>query len=159
MNYIKLQQDIIKAAFNRDEKGKAFNGFYLKRELETVIGPDHSQAFVILNDQLYIDVEKVFKGKEVPTFENVLSNIENNKDYTLLKNDNTLEKRERNKKKIEVYRFENSKLNKKIYLNKKLMKYYDMDNLVIYGGDNMQPVRIYEGDLFVGVLAPVWIQD
>ena len=39
------------------------------------------------------------------------------------------------------------------------MKYYDMNNIVIYGGSNVQPVRIYEGDSFVGVLAPVWIQD
>jgi len=159
MNYIKLQQDLIKAAANRDEKGKAFNGFYLKREFETVIGPDHSQAFVIPNERLYIDPDKVFKGKEAPTFENVLSKIETDESYTLLKNDNVLERRERNKKKIELYRFENPSSNEKIYLDKKIMKYYDMDNLVIYGGSDVQPVRIYEGDLFVGVLAPVWIQD
>lgn len=159
MNYIKLQQDLIKAANNRDEKGKPFYGFYLKRESETVIGPDHSQAFIIPNEQLYIDLEKVFKGKEVPSFENVLSNIENDKDYALLKNANALERHVHNGKKIEVYRFENSKLNEKIYLNKKLMKYYDMDNIIIYGGNNIQPVRIYEGDSFVGVLAPVWVQN
>lgn len=159
MNYIKLQQDILKAAANRDEKGKAFNGFYLKRELETVIGPNRSQAFVIPNEQLYIDVEKVFKGKEVPTFENILSKIETDESYALLKNANALERHVHNKKKIDVYRFENMVLKKKIYLDKRLLKYYDMENLVVYGGNNKQPVRIYEGDLFVGVLAPVWIQD
>lgn len=159
MNYIKLQQDLIKAANSRDEKGKAFNGFYVKREFETIIGPNRSQAFVIPNDSVYIDVEKVFNGKEVPTFERVLSKIETDENYTFLKNENVLEQRVYNKKKIDVYRFENTKLNEKIYLNKKLMKYYDMDNLSIYGGNNKQPVRIYEGELFIGVLAPVWIQD
>ena len=159
MNYIKLQQDLIKAANNRDEKGKAFNGFYLKREHETIIGPNQSQVFVIPNEQLYIDVEKVFNGREVPTFENVLYKIETNENYTFLKNENVLEQRVYNKKKIDVYRFENIKLNEKIYLNKKLMKYYDMDNLVIYGGNNKQPVKIYEDDLFIGVLAPVWVQE
>ena len=159
MNYIKLQQDIIKSAFNRDEKGKAFNGFYVKREFETIIGPNQSQVFVIPNEQLYIDVEKVFNGREVPTFENVLYKIETNENYTFLKNENVLEQRVYNKKKIDVYRFENTKLNEKIYLNKKLMKYYDMDNLSIYGGNNKQPVKIYENGKFVGVLAPVWIQD
>ena len=159
MNYIKLQQDIIKSAFNRDEKGKAFNGFYVKREFETIIGPNQSQVFVIPNEQLYIDVEKVFNGREVPTFENVLYKIETNENYTFLKNENVLEQRVYNKKKIDVYRFENTKLNEKIYLNKKLMKYYDMDNLSIYGGNNKQPVKIYEKGKFVGVLAPVWIQD
>ena len=159
MNYIKLQQDLIKAAFNRDEKKKEFYGFYVKREFETIIGPNHSQAFVIPNEQLYIDVEKVFNGREVPTFERVLSKIETDENYTFLKNEGVLEHHVYNKKKIDVYRFENPVLNEKIYLDKKLMKYYDMDKLVIYGGNNKQPVKIYEGDLFIGVLAPVWIQD
>ena len=159
MNYIKLQQDLIKAANSRDEKHKAFNGFYVKREYETIIGPNQSQAFVIPNEQLYINIEKVFNGREVPTFENVLYKIETNENYTFLKNENVLEQRVYNKKKIDVYRFENTKLNEKIYLNKKLMKYYDMDNLSIYGGNNKQPVKIYENEKFIGVLAPVWIQD
>ena len=159
MNYIKLQQDLIKAANSRDEKGKAFNGFYVKREYETIIGPNQSQVFVIPNERLYIDVEKVFNGREVPTFENVLYKIETNENYTFLKNENVLEQRVYNKKKIDVYSFENQNLNEKIYLNKKFMKYYDMDNLSIYGGNNKQPVKIYENGKFVGVLAPVWIQD
>lgn len=159
MNYIKLQQDIIKAAFNRDEKQKAFNGFYLKREYETIIGPNQSQAFIIPNEVVYIDLNKVFNGREVPTFERVLSKIETDENYTHLKNEGVLERHAYNKKKIDVYRFENSNLNEKVYLDKKLMKYYNMDSLVIYGGNNKQPVRIYEGDLFVGVLAPVWIKD
>ena len=76
MNFIKLQQDLIKAANNRDKKGKMFNGFYVKREFETIIGPNQSQAFIVSNEQLYIDVEKVFSGREAPTFERVLSKIE-----------------------------------------------------------------------------------
>ena len=159
MNYIKLQQELIKAANNRDEKHKAFNGFYVKREFETIIGPNQSQVFVIPNEQLYIDVEKVFNGREVPTFENVLYKIETNENYTFLKNENVLEQRVYNKKKIDVYRFENQNLNEKIYLNKKLMKYYDMDNLSIYGGNNKQPVKIYENGKFIGVFDPLWIQD
>lgn len=158
MNYIKLQQDLVKAAANRDEKGKIFNGFYLKREYETIIGPSQSQAFIIPNDQLYIDIKKVFK-REVPTFENVLHKIETNENYTFLKNDNVLERHIYNKKKIEVYRFENPNLNEKIYLDKKLLKYYDMDNLVLYGGNNKQPVKVYESENFMGVIAPVWVKD
>ena len=159
MNYIKLQQDLIKTANNRDEKGKMFNGFYVKREFETIIGPNQSQVFILPNECLYIDVEKIFNSKEVPTFERVLSKIETDENYSLLKNEEILERHKYNKKNIDVYRFENSNLNEKIYLDKKLMKYYDTDKLVIYGGNNKQPVKIYEGDLFVGVLAPVWIQD
>lgn len=159
MNTLKLQNDLIKAANNRDKKGKAFNGFYLKRGFETIIGPNQSQAFIIPNEELYIDVKKVFNGREVPTFERVLSKIETDENYTHLKNEGVLERHAYNKKKIDVYRFENPVLKQKVYLDKKLMKYFDMDKLVIYGGNNKQPVRVYEDDLFIGVLAPVWIQD
>lgn len=159
MNYIKLQQDLIKVANSRDEKGKAFNGFYVKKEYETIIGPNRSQVFVIPNEQLYIDVEKVFNGREVPTFENVLYKIETNENYSVLKDTGIIEQRTICKKKTQLLVFENTNLNEKIYLDKKLLKYYDMDNLSIYGGNNKQPVKIYENGKFVGVLAPVWIQD
>lgn len=95
----------------------------------------------------------------MPSFENVLSKIETDKNYTFLKNDNVLEQHVYNKKKIEVYRFENPTSNEEIYLNKKLMKYYDMDSIVIYGGNNVQPVKIYENEKFVGILAPVWVKE
>ena len=159
MNYIKLQQDLIKAANNRDEKYKEFNGFYVKREYETIIGPNRSQAFVIPNEQLYINLEKVFNGKEVPTFENVLYKIQNNESYSVLKDTGIIEQRTICKKKTQLLVFENTNLNEKIYLDKKLLKYFDMDNLSIYGGNNKQPVKIYENGKFIGVLAPVWIQD
>ena len=159
MNYIKLQQDLIKAANNRDEKYKEFNGFYVKREYETIIGPNRSQVFVIPNEQLYLNLEKVFNGKEVPTFENVLYKIQNNESYSVLKDTGIIEQRTICKKKIQLLVYENTALNEKIYLDKKLLKYFDMDNLSIYGGNNKQPVKIYENGKFIGVLAPVWVQD
>lgn len=159
MNYIKLQQDLIKAANNRDEKDKTFNGFYLKREDETVIGPNHSQAFVIPNDNVYIDIEKVFKRQEAPAFDNVLYKIQTDESYSMLKDTGIIEQRTIGKKKIQLVVYENTTLNEKIYLDKKLMKYYDMDNLVIYGGNNKQPVKVYEDTEFVGVIAPVWVKD
>lgn len=159
MNYIKLQQDIIKAAANRDEKGKLFNGFYVKREYETIVGPNQSQAFIIPNEQLYINLEKVFNGREVPTFERVFSKIETDESYSVLKDTGVIEQRTICKKKTQLLVFENQVLKQKIYLDKKLMKYYDTDSLVIYGGNNKQPVKIYENGKFIGVLAPVWIQD
>ena len=159
MNTLKLQNDLIKAANNRDEKYKEFNGFYVKHEYETIIGPNRSQAFVIPNEQLYINLEKVFNGKEVPTFENVLYKIETDESYSVLKDTGIIEQRTIGKKKIQLLVFENTALNEKIYLDKKLFKYYDTKNLVLYGGNCKQPVRVYEDTEFVGVLAPVWIQD
>ena len=159
MDYIKLQNDLMKAAFNRDEKYKEFLGFYLKKECEIVCGLNRSQAFVIPNDSVYIDVDKIFKGREVPTFDNVLYKIQTDESYSMLKDTGVIEQRTVGKKKIQLLVYENTALNEKIYLDKKLFKYYDTKNLVLYGGNCKQPVRVYEDTEFIGVLAPVWIQD
>ena len=159
MDYIKLQNDLMKAAFNRDEKYKQFLGFYLKKEYEIVCGLNRSQAFIIPNDNVYIDIDKIFKGREVPTFDNVLYKIQTDESYSMLKNTGIIEQRTVGKKKIQLLVYENTIFNERIDLDKKLFKYYDTKNLVLYGGNNKQPVKIYEDDLFIGVLAPVWIQD
>ena len=159
MDYIKLQNDLMKSAFNRDEKYKQFLGFYLKKECEFVCGLNRSQAFIIPNDNMYIDIDKVFKGREVPTFDNVLYKIQTDESYSMLKNTDIIEQRTIGKKKIQLLVYENTTLNEKIYLDKKLFKYYNTKNLVLYGGNDKQPVRVYEDTEFVGVIAPVWVKD
>lgn len=159
MDYIKLQNDLMKAAFSRDEKYKQFLGFYLKKECEFVCGLNRSQAFVIPNDNVYIDIDKVFKGREVPTFDNVLYKISTDESYSMLKDTGVIEQRTIGKKKIQLLVYENTTLNEKIYLDKKLFKYYNTKNLVLYGGNDNQPVRVYEDTEFVGVIAPVWVKD
>lgn len=159
MNYIKLQQDLIKTAANRDEKYKQFLGFYLKKECEFVCGLNRSQAFIIPNNNVYIDIDKVFKGREVPAFDNVLYKIQTDKTYSMLKDTEVIEQRTIGKKKIQLLVYENIATNEKIYLDKKLFKYYNTKNLVLYGGNDKQPVRVYEDTEFVGVIAPVWVKD
>lgn len=159
MDYIKLQNDLMKAAFNRDKKNKIFTGFYLKKECEIVFGLNRSQAFIIPNDRVYIDIDKVFIGREVPSFENVLYQIRTNENYSLLKDTGIIEQRNIGKKKIQLLVYENTVLDEQLYLDKKLFKYYNTKNLVLYGGNNKQPVRVYEDTEFVGVIAPVWFKN
>lgn len=108
---------------------------------------------------MYIDIDKVFKGREVPTFDNVLYKIQTDESYSMLKNTGIIEQRTIGKKKIQLLVYENTALNVKIYLDKKLFKYYNTKNLVLYGGNDKQPVRVYEDTEFVGVIAPVWVKD
>lgn len=159
MDYIKLQNELMKSANNRDEKYKQFLGFYLKKECELVCGLNRSQAFIIPNDRVYIDIDKIFKGREVPSFDNVLYKIQTDESYSMLKDAGIIEQRTIGKKKIQLLVYENTALNEKIYFDKKLFKYYDTKNLVLYGGNCKQPVRVYEDTEFIGVLAPVWVQD
>ena len=156
MNTLKLQQDLIKAAFNRDKKGKMFNGVFLKRDYDMLVGFNGSAIYTIYNDELYIDCEKVFAGRSPQNFENVINGVMDSKDYELLTNTNTIEQHIRNKKKLNLVKFKNSKYD--IYIDKNLLKYFDMDALVLYGGTDKQPIRVYENETFVGIVCPTWIQ-
>ena len=156
MNTLKLQNDLTKAAFNRDKKGKAFNGVYLTREYDTLVGFNGTAIYCIYNDELYINCEKVFNGRSPQNFENVINGIMDNKDYEPLNNLNTIEQHKINNKKASLYKFSNSKGD--IYINKDLLKYFDMDRLVLIGGDNRQPIRAYEGDAFVGIVCPTVVK-
>lgn len=157
MNTLKLQNDLVKAAFNRDKKGKLFNGVYLNREYDTLVGFNGSAIYCIYNDELYIDCEKIFNGRSPQNFENVINNVMDSDDYEPLTNTRTIEQRKINGKKAMLYKFNNSKGD--IYINKDLLKYFDMDKLVLIGGDNRQPVRAYEDNTFVGIVCPTLLEN
>lgn len=75
MNYLKLEQDLLKSASNRDVKGKYFDGFFLKREDDVLVSFDRTAVFSIPYNELYIDVEKVFDAREVKTLRELLEKI------------------------------------------------------------------------------------
>ena len=157
MNTLKLQNDLTKAAFNRDKKGKMFNGVFLNREYDTLVGFNGSAIYTIYNDELYIDCEKVFADRMPQNFENVINGVMVSKDYEPLTNLNTIEQHKINGKKANLFKFKNSKGD--IYINKDLLKYFDMNTLVLFGGNNMQPIRAYEDNAFVGIVCPVLLKN
>ena len=157
MNTLKLQNDLIKAANNRDKKGKLFNGVFLARDYDTLVGFNGSAIYAIYNDELYIDCKKVFNGRSQQNFENVVNNVMNSDDYEPLTNTMTIEQRKINGKKASLFKFKNSKGD--IYINKDLLKYFDMDRLVLIGGDNRQPIRAYEDNTFVGIVCSTLLKN
>ena len=156
MNTLKLQNDLIKAASNRDKKGKLFNGVFLKRDYDTLVGFNGSAIYTIYNDELYINCEKVFNGRSPETLKNVINTVMDNDDYEPLFNLNTIEQRKINGKKANLFKFNNSKGD--IYINKDLLKYFDMDRLVLFGGDSAQPIKVYENNTFVGIVCPTIVK-
>lgn len=157
MNTLKLQNDLMKAAFNRDKKGKMFNGVFLKRDYDTLVGFNGSAIYTIYNDELFLDCEKVFAGRSPQNFENVINGVMDSKEYELLTNTNTIEQHICNKKKFNLMKFKNSKYD--IYIDKNLLKYFDMDALVLYGGTDKQPIRAYENETFIGIVCPTWVKN
>ena len=157
MNTLKLQNDLIKSANSRDKKAKLFNGIYLTRDYDTLVGFNGSAIYTIYNDEMYIDCEKVFNGRSPETFKNVVQGVMDNKDYEPLTNLNTIEQRKVNGQKENLFKFNNSKGD--IYINKDLLKYFDMNRLVLFGGNNRQPIRAYEDNTFVGIVCPTVIRE
>ena len=157
MNTLKLQNDLIKAANNRDKKGKLFNGMYLTRDYDTLVGFNGSAIYTIYNDELYIDCKKVFNSRSPQNFENVVNSVMDNDDYEPLTNTRTIGQRKINGKKANLYKFNNSKGD--IYINKDLLKYFDMDRLVLIGDNNKQPIRAYEDNTFVGIICPTLLKN
>ena len=157
MNTLKLQNDLVKAAINRDRKGKSFQGVYLKRDNDTLVGFSGTAVYSLWASDLYIDCEKVFNGRSPQNFENVVNSVMDNDDYEPLTNTRTIEQRKINGKKANLFKFNNSKGD--IYINKDLLKYFDMDRLVLFGGDNMQPIRAYEDNTFVGIVCPTILKN
>ena len=152
MNYLKLEQDLLKSASNRDVKGKPFNGFFLKREDDVLISFDRTAFFSVPYNELYIDIEKVFDACEVKTLGKMLEKIKKDTE-PLTYTGNTKEVTRGKRKKERLLQYKNSH-GDDIFINKTLLKYYDFKRMVLYGADSRHPVVIYEDDLFVGVACP-----
>lgn len=156
MNYLKLEQDLLKSASNRDVKGKTFDGFFLKREDDVLVSFDRIAVFSIPYNELYIDVEKVFDAREVKTLGELLVKIGKDTE-PLTYTGNTKKVASGKRKKEYLMQFQNSH-GDDVLINKSLLKYYDFERLVLYGNDARHPVTIYEDDLFVGVACPTVLE-
>ena len=158
MNYLKLEQDLLKSASNRDVKGKYFDGFFLKREDDVLVSFDRTAVFSIPYNELYIDVEKVFDAREVKTLRELLEKIKKDAEHEPLSfTGNTKEFAINKRKKEHLLQYQNSH-GDDVFINKSLLKYYDFERLVLYGNGARHPVMIYEDDLFVGVACPTVVK-
>ena len=152
MNYLKLQQDLLKSALNRDLKDKRFDGFFLKRENDVLVGFDNTAFFSIPYDKLYIDLEKVFYARELQSIEKLLTLIEKDT-VPLTYTGNDKEVAFGKRKKGHLLQLQDSH-GYDVFINKSLLKYYDFDSLTLYGNGAYHPAVIYEDGLFVGVACP-----
>lgn len=158
MNYLKLEQDLLKSASNRDVKGKYFDGFFLKREDDVLVSFDRTAFFSIPYDELYIDVEKVFDAREVKTLGELLEKIKKDAEPEPLSfTGNTKEFAINKRKKEHLLQYKNFH-GDDVFINKSLLKYYDFESLVLYGNGARHPIMIYEDDLFVGVACPTVVK-
>lgn len=152
MKYLKFQQDLIKAAGDRDGwKHKPFNFPWFQTKNEVGVCPSANYVVLIPNDQLYIDVTKVFKSTTInPT--------------TILAQDNLKEAVD-TKTSVEINNVHNkskSVLRKflvgdeTVFLDERYLKYFDLEESTFKGSNRKSPIYVYEyGDVLVGLILPV----
>lgn len=158
MNYIKLQQDIIKQVINKPTK-RTFVGvakYNVNFTDNIVIITEHS-AFFIPEDYFWLDYEKLSKELREFTSQNIESFLHADKQkYAIKTNESrTLDKAYcKTKKPITCSIFKIKDEDVKVFINDKLLTYFNGDNN--YKAVSAKaPVYVYENETLVGFALPV----
>ena len=146
MNYLKIQQDLLKAADARDGwKHKHFNVPYFVTDDRVWVCPNGMFAIGIPKNQFYLDIEKVW-GSQTPwngqTLFDDARNARPAEDTSEIRIDG----------KIKKHRFVVS--DEDVFVNHDFLKYFD-ESPVFEGIGPKAPIFVYEFDKLVGVILPI----
>lgn len=152
MKYIKLQQDLLKAADARDGwKHKPFNNHWFETENQIFICPDAYWMMGIPKESFYLNIDKVFKDIQPFTSGNDL--IKKSLDTFPAKDTHMVIDVVKNRTKMKLHSFIVNE--ETIYVNDNFLKYFDLDESKVTGSGKRSPIYIWEGDVVVGLLLPV----
>lgn len=147
MNYIKLQQDILKAKFIEDTKGRQSPFWYgLYKESVAIIIDGHYIVF-IPKCAFYLDLDKIFpkvKPANINTIIKCINEaepIQDTRAMRIVADD----------QKVRIF----SGKNDQIWIADDLFKYFSKDVTEYRGIDKKSPIFLYEYEVLVGVLYPV----
>ena len=147
MNYIKLQQDILKAKYIEDTRARRSPFVYGFYEESVAIVINGSCIVFIPKCEFYLDLDKVFP-KNVPIkLDTVMKNIyeaepiEDTRATRIVADD----------RKVRIF----SGKNDQIWIADDLFKYFGKDVTEYRGTDKRSPIYLYEYKVLVGVLYPV----
>lgn len=150
MKYLKLQNDLMKKAYARDDyRHKPFTcAWGIDNDDEVWVFPDGLYGARLSYPFRYIDPSRVFNASDLPPI-NVSKIIDDSKAVDAVHTNQIVVDRERN-----LHIFEVGK--EKVYVDEALMKYFDLDESTFKGTNRKSPIFIYEnGDHLVGVVLPV----
>lgn len=154
MKELKLQSDLLKMAYNRDYNFKANKLLFTLCDYEGMnylVYSDEHALYLILERWLYIDVAKVFNTVPTKALKSIIDNSKNN---NLVEITDTKTIKINDKRKLHIFKIENEE----IYVDEKLLKYFDFDNdIKFYGANKKEPVYVFENTFLVGVVMPTII--
>ena len=150
MKYMKVQNDLLKAANARDgSKKKYFNIPYFITEDKVWVCPDGSWMMAIPKDLFYLDKEKIWKDTKPFHGEKFIKNL---CDLEPVTDTHVIMDVEQGKKKIKLHKF-NVK-DETIFVNENYLNYFDQ-NATFRGTKRNAPLYVYELGEVVGIICPV----
>ena len=151
MKNIKFQQDLLKAADERDGyKHKLFNYPWFETDDKIFICPQGHYFIAILKVQFYMDKEKVFKN--ITPINNTGKSFLNPDNLQMATDTHTIVVTDV-KAKMKLHKFVIG--DEAIFLDENNLKYFDLEDSTFKGTNRKNPIYIYENEELVGMVLPV----
>lgn len=153
MNYLKIQQDILKATLNTkiSLKQGVYVCPYFEMEDAIFVCPEALFGMKIPKNLFYLDKEKVF---EAPPWDvggkMMISNSVNTFDA---EDTRTVIDYIHNKKKMKLHIFD-VESGERVYVDERFMKYFD-DCTEFTGSTSKSPIYVWKNGVVVGMIMPV----
>lgn len=150
MNYLKVQQNLLKAADARDGwKHKDFHVAYSVTDNRVWVCPEGCWMMGIPKDQFYLDVDKIWKDFQPFKTETFLKDTWDLKPAV---DTNTTIQVTEFKKKLNLHKFVVD--GEEVYIQEKYLEFFDPD-AHFEGRNSKAPLYVYENDELVGLILPV----
>ena len=148
MDFLKIQSDILKGAYNRVVKDKGFDWRYCETDRSVVVGNKYA-CYIIPKYYMFLDIEKTFDRPSCEGFKSIIDTSET----TTFIEDTGIEKRLPDRS-ITVHIFDCGE-GEELWISTKLLKRFDLNNCVFKGKNRKTPLFIYENDVLVGIVIGV----
>lgn len=150
MNYLKVQQNLLKAADARDGwKHKDFHVAYSVTDDRVWVCPEGYWMIGIPKDQFYLNVDKIWKDFQPFKTETFLKDTWDLKPAV---DTNTTIQVTEFKKKLNLHKFVVD--GEEVYIQEKYLEFFDPD-AHFEGRNSKAPLYVYENDELVGLILPV----
>ena len=145
MDFLKIQSEILKGAYNRLIKDKEFDWQYCETDQSVVMG-NAFECYIIPKQYVFLNIEKTFDRPPLEGFKTIIQGSET----THFVEDTGIEKHLPDSN-IAVHIFDCGE-GEELWINVKLLKRFDLKKCVFKGNNRKTPLFIYENDVLVGIV-------
>lgn len=153
MKYIPFLIEILKAADKRDRKNWLKTNYqYGVTDKSVGVIVDGAYIVFVPRDYFYLDIPKIFRGQAPHNLERLVFDKEG---YTVPAEDTGVTKTVVDDNKVRIFETKKSE----IWIDEKILKYFELDKSTFRGSDHKSPLYIYEesnlGKMLVGMVLSV----